>query len=157
VHVRIPNRIWIANAELLIEQPPSPDEADGIGGECGIDTYEFYTFRERLRDQEPVEGIAMVERQPSKSGQMADIHGQQLDCISLNVIAYELNERLGQRELAKAHFHHDFPQAHETEQHPIAWVFDQRAGTGAKLGVAGNEPQNVCVSSRTVTSPSGYM
>src|SRR5262249_15058642 len=95
-------------------------------------------------DEQPVERVAMVERQSSDLGGVGNAYGEGLDAIQRQLCGDKCLRRLSQCQLATANFDSHLPQAASAQAGVVGATLSEAGGGGAKLGAAIEDPKK-CV------------
>lgn len=95
----------------------------------------------RLRNDKPVERVAVMKRQPSLLIEMLRFDREHLDGIAHDVLANEPRKWKRHLELSEAHLDGHLPKAGHTEVALVARVFDQPFSMRAELIASANEPE----------------
>jgi hypothetical protein len=96
---------------------------------------------DRLGDEEPVEGVAVVERQGSLHVEMLRFQRKNLDGVRANVFAEQASERQGHLQLPDANLDRHLPQTTHAQETLIPSVFDGVPRIRAQPRVCRDEPQ----------------
>ena len=83
----------------------------------------------------------MMKRQRGEHIQMIGPNLQQLYCIPMHVLCYQVREREAQSESPQTNFDCHFPEAGDTEQPFVRAVLDELTCVGADGRIAVNKPE----------------
>ena len=119
----------------------SPESLNRVGIEGGIGAHERNVLDEGLRDQEPVEGIAMMKRQAGDFVRVPQLDGQKSNTIEAQLSRDEGVERLGNGKPAEVELDRDLPDARDAQERFVTAIADHPLSMRAELGVRGDEPE----------------
>jgi hypothetical protein len=119
----------------------SPDDRHAVGRELRVRGRDRQPLDDRLGDEQPVEWIAMVERQLCNADEMGVGDGEELELASLYLASQESLEGGSELELAQRQLHGDLPEARDAQHLGHRWIADRRSGTWAQTFVVEHEPQ----------------
>jgi len=121
--------------------PLSPDSLHSIGVESFVAAENWDLLDKRLRDQEAIKGISMMERQAGDSGHVIQVDCQEGDTVQREVVREEFPEGLGQWQLAEAVLDCDLPEARDTRKDVVLGILDDSACPFGEMGISHQEPQ----------------
>src|SRR5687768_9920567 len=94
----------------------SPDPFDAISSKHWIGSDDREVFEERLRHEQAIERIAVMERQSGHSRGMPNVHRQLAEAVDGKMMRNEALHGAVELELADAHLDGHFPAARGAEQ-----------------------------------------
>jgi AspT/YidE/YbjL antiporter-like protein len=119
----------------------APHDLDLVVEDPGVGGQERAALELCLCDQEAVERVAVMRRQPGDAEGVRVLDGERVDAVLRELLGNEALGRRGQLELAEPHLDRDLPGARRREQEGRAALLEQRQGRRAEALGAEVPPQ----------------
>ena len=118
-----------------------PEPFDAVSIQRRIAAHERQILRETLRDEHPVKGIAVVQRQAGDPEGVFRREVEQGESVDRQLFWQEFFQRLPQGEFAQTGLDGDFPNAADAQKSFGVRRFQNQLRLGAQLRGVGHEPQ----------------
>ena len=118
-----------------------PDASDAVLREDCVCRDDPQLLLERLRDQQPVERVAVVEGQARDAGRVPQVDRQGLKAVDGELLGHEAVERALDSQLAEAHLDRELPGARDAHEALVARAPDGATRLSGELPACSHPPQ----------------